>query len=630
MPTPYSNTLLHLTAAALLLGSLQLAPQAERFQHQPDPLGLEAAPSALTLQQVMDRVLEYNETIQMRMIEAEISRRIHRAEKGIFEPQVVSSIEHAQNNRPNNAQQQASLIFQQQEFWERNTVYTGGLEFLVPTGARLRTGVTLRDLRNNLQAIRGVDQEYETFVGTSVVQPLLKNFGPRATTARIRLAALASDLAFQEYRRQTMLTVARAESSYWDLYLTQEQERISLESVAIAEKLLGDNRHRAEVGRAPELEVLEAEAGLSLRRSRLSDARLLRFEGMTRLGTLYSETGLLHPMRIEAVDEPEIRDEPLTYFENYQRAFQLNPDFLARKTQIQQENVRLSFARNQALPQVDLRGSYGLAGLGSTPGGAWSDVGATEFPSWSVGVEARIPITGGVRERNEVAAAKLGQQRALLALKEIEVQIANAIDAALQKVRIHRDNVQSYLSVVDFHERLMQSQLVSLDVGRIDSRRVLETEEKLFEAKLSVVESLVLYQKALLELELVTGTTLHVRNLELNKHELYARTARWAEQGKWSPDVLARYAREAEQEYDLHALSPAGVARTEATELLRHHTHPELQTRQRHPAARPEEHERARDLLRQETTLPAPQPPASQDERQRALQLLRQSIDQNR
>jgi outer membrane protein len=604
-------------------------PRSWAWEPPEDPLGFPSAPSALTLQDLLERVLEYNESIQMRMLEAEISRRTHRAETGIFEPQVVGTVEHLQNHRPNNAQQQASLIFTQQEFKERNTLYTGGLEFLIPTGARLRTGVTLRELRNNLQVVRGVDKEYETFVGTSLVQPLLKNFGPGVTTARIRLAALASDLAFQEYRRETMLTVARAEAAYWDLYLTQEQERISNESLAIATQLLADNRHRAEVGRAPELEVLEAEAGVSLRRARLSDAQLLLYEGMSRLGTLYSETGLLHPLHIQAVDEPLIDYEPLAYFESYQRAFQLNPDFLARKTQIRQENVRLSFARNQLLPQFDLRGSYGFSGLGSNPNAAWSDIGGTDFASWSIGVEARIPITGGIRERNELAAARLSQKRALVALKEIEVQVANAIDSALQKVRIYRDNVQSYLSVVDFHERLLESQLASLDVGRIDSRRVLETEEKLFEAKLSVVESMVLYRKALLELELVTGTTLHMRDLELTKHELYAKTARWMEQGKWSADVLGRYAAEAEREYDLRALSPAGVTRSQAADLLRHHTHPAFQTESLHPPAPPEEQERAVELLREHMLPPPVQPPATSDEQGKALDMLRQTIEQS-
>jgi outer membrane protein len=181
----------------------------------------------LSLDATLRRVLEQNESLQMRMLDLEISRKVLRAEKGIFEPAVVSSIDYIDNKRPNNIREQRSLLTS--ELIERNAIYNGGLEFLSPVGSRFRLGVTLRDLRNNLQrqasifniGTNGVKQEYETFIGLSMVQPLLKNFGVNATTARIRLAAAASDLAFQEYRRQLMLVVARAESAYWDLYLTQ-------------------------------------------------------------------------------------------------------------------------------------------------------------------------------------------------------------------------------------------------------------------------------------------------------------------------------------------------------------------------------------------------------------------------
>src|SRR5205085_4608473 len=156
--------------------------------------------------------------------EAEIGRRTLASEKGIFEPQITGSIERVDSVRPNNTQQLLSLGFSPQPFLsERNTLYNGGVEFLTPLGSKLRTGLTVRELHNNLQQNRG---EVETFAGATLTQPLLKNFGQNATMARIRLAAVASDIAFQEYRKQLMLTISQAESSYWDLYLMQEQQDI--------------------------------------------------------------------------------------------------------------------------------------------------------------------------------------------------------------------------------------------------------------------------------------------------------------------------------------------------------------------------------------------------------------------
>src|SRR5262249_1170662 len=150
----------------------------------------------------------------------------------------------------------------------------------------------------------------------------------------------------------------------------------------------------------------------------------------------------------------------------------------------------------------------------------WDDVTHSEFPVWSVGVEMRVPVTGGIRERNELEAARLSQQRALIGLKEIEIQIGNALNSSLYKTRGYLDNVAKYQSAVDFYQQLIASQMDQLRVGRIDSLTVLQNEDKLFEAKIASLENLIQYEKAFLEMELVTGSTLQVRHLDLTKSQL--------------------------------------------------------------------------------------------------------------
>jgi hypothetical protein len=85
---------------------------------------------SLTLEETVRRVLDHNESVQMRMLDMEISRRVLRAEKGIFEPAVVSSVDHIDNRPPNNIREQRTLLTE--ELIERNTIYNGGLEFLSP------------------------------------------------------------------------------------------------------------------------------------------------------------------------------------------------------------------------------------------------------------------------------------------------------------------------------------------------------------------------------------------------------------------------------------------------------------------------------------------------------------------
>lgn len=520
------------------------------------------APTELRLSDLRRRVLDENEAIQMKLLEAQVSQKLIQAERGIFEPALVATVDHFDTKRPNNRQQTASLgFFARPFFFEQNTLYSAGIEFLLGTGTKVRTGYALRELDNNIGAPdtnpgKLLGSQFETFLGVNVTQPLLKNFGVGATLAKIRLATIASDIAFQEYRRQVMLVLATAEAAYWDLYLAQEQQRISSDSVTTAGKVLADNRARLEVGKSSELEVVQSEAGLAFRKSRENEARQRAYDGATRLSSLYSTKAGPGAALPRAVDLPEVVDDPLDVQESFARALQLNPDYLIRRHQVTQENLRVAYTKNQRLPQLDLKASYGLNGLGDNVGSSWDDLSARSYPAWSVGAELRVPLGGGTRERNEARAAQLSKMRALAGLKEAEVQIVNSLDAAQSKARLYRESIASYQSVADFHEKLLKAQLDRLAVGSTDSRTVLETEEKLFEARVAVVESQVLYRKSLVELEVVRGTVLAARSAEVERDDVSARTLEHLRQARVPSSVIESHRRRAIQDVE-RSLDPA-------------------------------------------------------------------------
>src|SRR5207244_5044676 len=63
----------------------------------PDP-----ARPGLTLGDLLERVLNYNEDLQIKMIEVEVTRRKFKAEREVFEPQFTASAETLINKRTNN------------------------------------------------------------------------------------------------------------------------------------------------------------------------------------------------------------------------------------------------------------------------------------------------------------------------------------------------------------------------------------------------------------------------------------------------------------------------------------------------------------------------------------------------
>jgi outer membrane protein TolC len=502
------------------------------------------ATNSLHLNQLLQMVLARNESVQLRMIEVEIAKRRWEGEKGAFEPDLVIGGAREENNRENTAEQKRSLRVD--VFEEQNNIYRTGLEGLVPSGAKVRLGYTMRDLNNNLQDPRlpggtistngtPVD-EYQTFAGVNITQPLLKGFGTVNTMANIRLAALASDIAFQEYRRQLMETIATAEAAYWNLFMMQEQVKFFRESVSVARSIMQDNRVRAEAGRGSELEILEAEAGLAVRQSKLAEAEQKRKEAEIQVMTLYADVvSAPHPV-IEAADHPAVGSAMPEFIPSAATAFDLNPDYQAQLYKMKQEDIRVAYARNQRLPQLDLSASYGLNGLGSTPGESYEDVEKGSYPSFSFGLELHIPLAGNIKARKEYSAARLRKEQALLSLKQVETQILNAVQAAVQKLRSAQDAVTNNQKVVNFHQSLLKTQMDRLAVGKVESQKVLEVDAALFESRNAVLDSTVQCERARLELELVQGAILKMRELDFSKKDLGERTTKLLQQRQSGPN----------------------------------------------------------------------------------------------
>jgi outer membrane protein len=464
--------------------------------------------SPLSLSNLVQLVLERNEALQAKFLDFEFNRQKYLAEQGAFEPDAVGSVSREVNNRPNNAEQAStdntSILH------ETNNIYDAGLESLIPSGARLHLGYTLSDLNNNITPFTLTsnqnlgDLRYQSFFGLTVTQPLLKNFGTAVTMAGIRLAALSSKIAFQEYRRQLMTVVSTAEATYWNLYLSQQQVKFFEESVVSAEKILKDNHTRYDAGKGSELEIYEAEAELGLRRAKLEEARQKSVEAVNHVLSMYAERASNANTPLRAVDVPVMHLRAEEYQKFGPTAFELNPDYIIQSEKLDQEMIRLGYAKNQRLPQLDLKGSYGMNGLGGTPEDSYGEIQRNDYTSWSVGLEFRIPL-GATKVRHEYTAAQMEVKSAELSLEALQTEIFNGLDSARHKVESLRSTVDSYQSSVKYNQSLLDSALTRLSAGKLESRKVFDIEADLFEAKNAVVESLVRYQVALLEMEVVEG-----------------------------------------------------------------------------------------------------------------------------
>ena len=187
-----------------------------RDRLKPDPL-LASGKIALNVRDFVRLVREKNEQISYQDAEWAISREAVKGAKAIFEPALIGSYQYSDDMRRNTVQEMVMQGFAPL-WWDRGNSYQAAVEGLVPTGGKLRFGYTRRDFKNSIDDRYGVDGEYQTTVGVTLTQPLLKGAGIKVTNAGLQVAKADSEIAFQTYRGQMMKIIAEAISNYWDLY----------------------------------------------------------------------------------------------------------------------------------------------------------------------------------------------------------------------------------------------------------------------------------------------------------------------------------------------------------------------------------------------------------------------------
>jgi outer membrane protein TolC len=250
------------------------------------------------------------------------------------------------------------------------------------------------------------------------------------------------------------------------------------------------------------------------------------------LGHLKTLTGMMpDPVRsgtnaptVRVVDDPRSTNAPPVYEDSLEDAFSLNPDYLIQERKMNQERLRLGVAKNQLLPELDLKAAYGFNGLGSTPGDSWNVAQSQQFPSWSVGFELTVPLAGNIKGRNIYKAANLSLQEAYLNMKSAQAEIANGLNTAVQKAAAWLQSIQSYETVAHYNEELLKTQLERLKAGTVEAHKVLEVEADLLDSRQNLTSALAQYRRALLEVEFIDGAILKNRDLDVTRDELRHQT----------------------------------------------------------------------------------------------------------
>lgn len=467
----------------------------------------------VTLNAFLVKLMEKNPEIKARQLEWQSNEKMVNAANALYEPMLKLSATREANHVSNTAQEYMQR--NNSEFSERNNLFNTTVEGLTPFGGTYSVGSEIKDLRNNLQSLGTTftgyqnDNEYVTFVGVNLTQPLLKGAGQKSTTANIRLARTNADIAYEGYRQAAVETIARAVQLYWQCYGAQEKLQMRQRSATIAGEMLQQNQSRYEAGKSDYTSVLDAESGLRLRQALVAAAEQTELTATRNLLSLLGEYGASQQSgELKATDVPACPLISVDYNQSLRDAYTSYPQYLSAIKTVTLEETRSAYAKDQRLPQLDVKGSYGMNGLAYSLGNSLDQAFSNDYLSWSLGLEFKMPLFGDNKSRNEAHAARLKKEQAEQRLVMQKVELANQMEIVAGLVSRVYNQVQNYEKVVALNAELVQIEDSRFKMGKSDTRMMLEREEDYLKVRESLLDSRLAYQYALVNLYALDGTLL--------------------------------------------------------------------------------------------------------------------------
>jgi outer membrane protein TolC len=377
----------------------------------------------------------------------------------------------------------------------------------------------------------------------SFQQQLLAGFGFGPNLRYLRIAnndKKISDIAFKD---QVIATVTQIENIYWDLVNAYEQAQVNEQSLAFAQKSFDNAKKQLQLESIPAMDVMRAEAEVSKRDQDLTVART----------TLQLQELLIKNALTESLDDPVLEAVPVVPTDRLQRtqvqptqkpatvavqdliaqALHDRPELAESDVDLANRQISRKAARNALLPSLSLIAFYGGSGLGgplnpiyNIPGvpnssnvppdfsGALQNAFNNSAPDYYVGFNLNIPIRNRVAKadqyRSDLEYRQAGLRREQLR-KQIRIEVRNA-QYALEQTDARVDAARK---ARDLAQRTFEITQKELTLGAGSTYQTMTAQRDLSVAQLDLVTAMTVYEKAKIELDRATGSTLDHNGIEV-------------------------------------------------------------------------------------------------------------------
>jgi outer membrane protein TolC len=372
----------------------------------------------------------------------------------------------------------------------------------------------------------------------SFQQQLLAGFGFGPNLRYLRISKNNKKISDMAFKNQVITTITQIENIYWDLVNAYEQSQVSEQSLVFAQQSLDTAKKQLQLESIPAMDVMRAEAEVSKRDQDLTVART----------TLQLQELLIKNALTKSLDDPVLEAVPVVptdHLESTQasanqdiqhlisEALHDRPELAESDIDLVNRQISNKAARNALLPSLSLTGFYGGSGLAgplnpiyNIPGvpnvsnvptafvGALENAFNNTAPDYYIGFNLNIPIRNRVakadqyRSELEYRQAQLRQEQLR---KQIRIEVRNA-QYALEQAAARVDAARKARNLAQRTFEITQQEQA---LGAGATYQTMTAQRDLAVSELDLVTAMTVYEKAKVELDRATGTTLEHNGVEV-------------------------------------------------------------------------------------------------------------------
>ncbi len=412
---------------------------------------------------------------------------------------------------------------------------------------RLITGAVVglsfsHSMANTARAYTTINPSYYSQLQLQLTQPLLKGFGPRINRIETKRAEYRADISRAALKAALLQMIFDIEAAYWNLVDGRENLKVQELSLEQSREILKRNREGARVGTKSAVEVLGAETEVAGWEDSVLSARRQVEQAEDRLRQVVNlppGAGAEPPPPIVPTDRPDSGKPPITYEEALNTALVERPEVLTAEQELASSLGDLSYARNQALPELNLSLSAwnpGQSGVKSiyenndpfngriigtirgSRGESIRDVFNKWRKSWMVGLDLTLPLAN-VFSRAGLAKAKLQNKQAVLKVEESKTAIGHEIASALKEFAACERRIASTAAYRALLEKRLEAEIQRYQVGLVGSEWLFTYQRQLAQARTAESRALVDFKIARAALDKAMGTSLKTKGIKFRDYD---------------------------------------------------------------------------------------------------------------